>query len=145
MTAAKRTSSPHERLTAMRDVYDLLEEVRLRPGMWVRNGSLRHLDSMLVGYRIALAVHGAEEPFDFWSPGEPSPFSMWLERRMGEQSSLGWSTVIERSAEATGRPALELFFELLDEFRGESSGESCGESRHESRGAFPNEQGPSQS
>ncbi|MFB6844916.1 hypothetical protein ACFCXS_08655 [Streptomyces sp. NPDC056373] len=124
MTEAEKALSAHERLTALRDVYDLLDEVRLRPGMWVRDGSLRHLDSMLVGYRIALAVHGVEEPFDFWSPGGRSPFSRWLERRMGEQTSLGWSTVIERSAEATGRPALELFFELLDEFRDECRGGS---------------------
>ncbi|GAA2272351.1 hypothetical protein GCM10010234_03790 [Streptomyces hawaiiensis] len=127
MTAAEKPLSARERLTAMRDVYDLLEEVRLRPGLWVRDRSLRHLDSMLVGYRIALGVHGADEPFDFWSPGGQSPFSQWLERRMGEQTSLGWSAVIERSAEATGRPALELFFELLDEFRDQSRGECPGE------------------
>jgi hypothetical protein len=126
MTAAEKAPSPHERLTAMRDVYDLLDEVRLRPGMWVRGRSLRHLDSMLVGYRVALAVHGAEEPYDFWSPGGPSPFSLWLERRMGEQTSLGWSTVIERRADATGRPAMELFFELLDEFRDQSRADVTG-------------------
>ncbi|MER7481034.1 hypothetical protein ABTX60_25925 [Streptomyces sp. NPDC126510] len=136
MTATEKARSAHERLTAMRDVYDLLEEVRLRPGMWVRDRSLQHLDSMLAGYRVALAVHGAEEPFDFWSPGGQSPFDLWLERRMGGQTSLGWSTVIERYAEATGRPALELFFELLDEFRDEFLDES--------RGGLPGEQGQSQ-
>ncbi|MEU1005490.1 hypothetical protein [Streptomyces tibetensis] len=135
MAEAEKALSAHERLSAMRDVYDLLDEVRLRPGMWVRDRSLRHLDSMLVGYRIALAVHGGEEPFDFWSPGGQSPFSLWLERRMGEQTSLGWSTVIERSAEAAGRPPMELFFELLDEFRDESRGQS--------RGEFPGERGRS--
>ena len=78
------------------DVYDFLEEVRLRPGMWVRLRSLQHLDSMLTGYRVALGVHDIAEPFDFWTPGAPSRFSEWLCRRQGRDSALGWATEIER-------------------------------------------------
>jgi hypothetical protein len=117
MTEAEMARRAPRQLAEMRDVYDLLEEVRLRPGMWVRDRSLQHLDSMLLGYRMALAVHGSEESFDFWTPGTQSPFDAWLTKRMGEHTSLGWSTVIEREAEAAGRSAMELFFELLDEFR----------------------------
>ncbi|MEV7990692.1 hypothetical protein AB0O67_01915 [Streptomyces sp. NPDC086077] len=119
MTEAEMARRAPKQPAEMRDVYDLLEEVRLRPGMWVRDRSLQHLDSMLFGYRVALAVHGAEESFDFCNPGAQSAFDAWLARRMGEQTSLGWSTVIEREAEASGRSAIELFFELLDEFRAE--------------------------
>ncbi|MFF7866294.1 hypothetical protein ACFZCT_07520 [Streptomyces qaidamensis] len=117
MTEAEMARRTPRQLAEMRDVYDLLEEVRLRPGMWVRGSSLQHLHSMLLGYRVALAVHGAEESFDFWTPGNQSPFDAWLTKRMDEHTSLGWSAVIEREAEATGRSAMELFFELLDEFR----------------------------
>jgi hypothetical protein len=101
-------------LAEFADVYDFLEEVRLRPGMWVRGSSLQHLDSMLSGYRIALGVHNIEEPFDFWNRGS---FSEWLWQRLGRHSSLGWATEIEREAEQADRPAIEMFFELLDEFR----------------------------
>ncbi|XUL89661.1 hypothetical protein ACQ86D_26010 [Streptomyces galilaeus] len=104
-------------LGELADAHDFLEEVRLRPSMWVRHGSLRHLESMLTGYRVALGVHDIAEPFDFWNPGSQGRFSEWLWQRLGRRSALGWAVEIEREAEQGGRPAMELFFELLDEFR----------------------------
>ena len=111
---ARRTPRQLGELT---DVYDFLEEVRLRPGMWIHRSSLQHLDSMLIGYRVALGVHDVAEPFDFWNPGSQSCFSEWLWQRLGRHSSLGWAVEIEHEAEQAGRPATEMFFDLLDEFR----------------------------
>ncbi|MFD8933589.1 hypothetical protein [Streptomyces mirabilis] len=107
-------------MTELKDVYDLLEEVRLRPGMWVRRSSLQHLDSMLTGYWVALEVHGTEEEFDFRHTG---PFSEWLWKRLGMSypSALGWAVEIERAAEVADRPAMEMFFEMLDEFRADAA------------------------
>ena len=87
--------------------------------MFVRGGSLQHLDSMLYGYRLAMDIHGIAEDFPFCTIGAEPAFSRWLCQRNGEESSLGWSTRIEREAEATGAPAIELFFSLLDQFRAE--------------------------
>ncbi|MEV5944777.1 hypothetical protein [Streptomyces sp. NPDC051994] len=101
-----------------RSVNDLLEQVRARPGVWVRRGSLQHLDSMLVGYRTALEVHGVDEELDVMS-GAGGPFAEWLWERLGFSSALGWAVEIERAAETAGRDAMGLFFELLDEFRAE--------------------------
>ncbi|MFJ4340385.1 hypothetical protein [Streptomyces sp. NPDC088915] len=42
----------------------------------------------------------------------------WLDERNGRASALRWSTQIEHEAEATGIPAIELFFTLLDRFPG---------------------------
>ncbi|MFE9096494.1 hypothetical protein [Streptomyces sp. NPDC007264] len=112
---ARRTP---KQLGELADVYDFLEEVRLRPGMWIRRSSLQHLDSMLTGYRVALGVHDIAEPFDFWNPGSQGRFSEWLWQRLGRHSALGWATEIEREAERADRPAMEMFFELLDEYRG---------------------------
>ncbi|WP_252536944.1 hypothetical protein [Streptomyces sp. RO-S4] len=108
-------------LTELSNVHDFLEEVRLRPGMWVHRKSLQHLDSMLVGYRVALGVHGVAEDFDFWNPGTGSPFAEWLCRRLGRHSSLGWAAQIEREAEAAGVPAIELFFSFFDEYRADTN------------------------
>jgi hypothetical protein len=104
-------------LGELTDVYDFLEEVRLRPGMWIHRSSLQHLNSILIGYRVALGIHDIAEPFDFWNPGTQGSFSEWLWQRLGRHSALGWATEIEREAERLGRPAMEMFFELLDEFR----------------------------
>src|SRR5690606_3660298 len=49
----------------LRDVYDLLEQVRARPLMWLRSRSLRELRTLLTGYHLALCVHGAGEDFAF--------------------------------------------------------------------------------
>ncbi|GGU93553.1 hypothetical protein GCM10010260_30730 [Streptomyces filipinensis] len=102
----------------LRDVDEFLDQVRLRPGMWVRRSSLQHLDSMLVGYAVASEIHGSDESFDFWNSG---PFSQWLWKRMNMTypSNLGWAVEIERAAEAAGTPPMEMFFSLLDEFRAE--------------------------
>ncbi|WP_449063722.1 hypothetical protein [Planomonospora algeriensis] len=95
-------------------MYDFLEEIRHRPGMWLRGGSLRDLEAMLIGYRVALDVHGIEERFDFWPSG---PFSEWL-ARYGRSSALGWAAEIERQAEP-GTTPLDSFFVFLDEYRAE--------------------------
>ncbi|MFE2423984.1 hypothetical protein [Streptomyces hokutonensis] len=117
MTEAGGTRHRPRPIEELADVHDFLEEVRLRPGMWVRRSSLQHLNSMLTGYRVALGIHNIAEPFDFWNPGSQGRFSEWLWQRLGRHSSLGWAVEIEREAEQAGRPAMQVFFELLDEFR----------------------------
>jgi hypothetical protein len=94
------------------DAYGFLEQVRPRPGMWVRGGSLRELEGLLCGYGVALMVHGIDEHFAFGSRG---PFSDWLERRFGWSMVFGWAAAIEEHAE--GKPPIERFFRLVDEFR----------------------------
>ncbi|ARF77527.1 hypothetical protein HS99_0008735 [Kitasatospora aureofaciens] len=95
--------------------YDFLEQVRLRPGVWLPGGSLRHLESMLIGYRVALGVHRVEEDFDFWPENS---FKEWLWRHLGRHSPLGWAAEIERETPAGSTPVAE-FFRLLDTFRAE--------------------------
>ncbi|MEU7032662.1 hypothetical protein ABZ958_03115 [Streptomyces sp. NPDC046237] len=115
-TPVRRAPRP---LSELHSAYDLLEEVRLRPGMWIRRSSLQHLDSMLTGYRVALEIHGVDEESDFAHGGA---FSEWLWKRLGMSypSALGWAIEIEREAELGDLPAIELFFALLDEFSAES-------------------------
>jgi hypothetical protein len=96
-----------------RDVYDFLEQIRLRPGMWLSDGSLRHLQAILFGYRVALGVHAIDEPFDFWPEDD---FTQWLREHHGISSSLGWAAEIERRTPTNSKPVDE-FFRLLDDFR----------------------------
>ncbi|MER5477009.1 hypothetical protein ABT026_08495 [Streptomyces sp. NPDC002734] len=119
MPAPDTSGRAPKHASELNDVYDLLDAIRLRPGMWVRGGSLLHLDSMLMGYRIALNPHGVGEDWPFWSPGNPGSFTDWLWRRLGRHSSLGWAAEIEREAQAADQPAMDLFFSLFDEYRAE--------------------------
>lgn len=95
------------------DAYDFLEQIRLRPGMWLPDGSLLHLQSILNGYQAALGVHSIGEPFDFWPDGH---FSQWLRQHHGISSSLGWAAEIERNT-PDGSTPVEEFFRLLGEYR----------------------------
>ncbi|MFB7052677.1 hypothetical protein ACFCXT_05955 [Streptomyces vinaceus] len=101
------------------DVYDFLEQVRLRPGMWLPGLSLRHLEALLSGYRVALGVHAIDEPVDFWPEGR---FTQWLHERRGTSSSVGWAAEIERTTPADSTP-VEEFFRLLDQYRVEQQPE----------------------
>ncbi|MFJ9936980.1 hypothetical protein ACIRSJ_28135 [Streptomyces virginiae] len=95
------------------DVYDFLEQIRLRPGMWLAGGSLRHLEALLTGYRVALGVHAIDEPFDFWPEHR---FTQWLHESRGTSSSLSWVAEIEHTTPVDSTP-VEEFFRLLDGYR----------------------------
>ncbi|MFE5832747.1 hypothetical protein ACFQ8W_21170 [Streptomyces sp. NPDC056508] len=101
-----------------RDVYDFLDQVRLRPGMFVRSGSLLELQSMLYGFRVASAIYGPQPVLDFEHEG---PFTKWLWPRLGRthSSPLGWAIEITKAAQAANRAGIDLFFDLLDEFKAE--------------------------
>ncbi|SMD06686.1 hypothetical protein SAMN05660733_03813 [Lentzea albidocapillata] len=82
--------------------------------MWVRGRQLRELETMLLGYGIALEVHGITESF-LLNPG--GPFSDWLYARFGWGMACGWAHAITENA---GKEApLDLFFRLADEYRTE--------------------------
>nr|WP_223183603.1 MULTISPECIES: hypothetical protein [unclassified Streptomyces] len=97
-----------------------MEQARLRPGMFVRDGSLAELQAMLYGYRIASEIHGPQAVTDFEHQG---PFTEWLWLRLGltSGSPLGWAVEITKAAEASGGSGIDLFFELLSEFEAERS------------------------
>ncbi|MFD0260143.1 hypothetical protein ACFVH7_17920 [Kitasatospora indigofera] len=96
----------------LRNVYDVLEHVRLRPGMFVSNGSLDELALVLSGYGLALQVHGVDEGFDL---GQVGPFAQWLSWTHGWSMVRGWTAAIEENCGDV--PPLEAFFRLLDEWR----------------------------
>ncbi|MFJ2420778.1 barstar family protein [Streptomyces brevispora] len=103
------------------DVYDFLDQIRLRPGIWVPGGSLPHLQSLLTGYRAALGVHRIEEPFAFWPEGD---FNRWLQEQRGIVGSFTWAAEIERNTPVSSTP-VEEFFRLLDAYRSESTQNSA--------------------
>ncbi|TGN78870.1 hypothetical protein E5082_24835 [Streptomyces griseoluteus] len=98
-------------------MYDFLDQIRLRPGTWLRGGSLHDLQTMLIGYQVALGVHSIDDPCDFWRGGA---FGQWLGTRLGGTSPLGWAADIERNM-PDGSTPVEEFFRLLDAYRSEAA------------------------
>ncbi|MGW8885935.1 hypothetical protein [Streptomyces sp. NPDC055749] len=106
----------------LRNAFDLVEQVRLRSGVWVRNGSVEELSTMLFGYSVALQVHGVDEDFVFHPAA--GPFAQWLGWKYGWSMATGWASAIERHL--PDEPPLEAFFRLLDEFRESTAGRPRG-------------------
>ncbi|WP_328962366.1 hypothetical protein [Streptomyces virginiae] len=105
-------------INELRDVYDFLEDVRLRPSMYAFDSSVMHLHSILFGFDLALQMHGnTGTPFD-----DQGAFRDWLRHQInGQYGSLIWGYAIELEAKDRGMPAMDLFFELLDKFRAETA------------------------
>lgn len=97
-------------MTEVRNVFTLLDAVRERPTMFLRNG-LRDLEVLLYGYCSALANHRIDE-------GVPdmSHFLDFMGLRTRWPLSLGWAEAINKRASGTKTP-LDVFFEFVDEYR----------------------------
>ncbi|WP_089918855.1 hypothetical protein [Lentzea albida] len=92
MTASDRSGLVS--LAECADVWSILNQVQLRPSMWIRGRQLRELETILLGYGVALEVHGINESFHL-NPG--GPFSEWLHARFAWGTSCGWAQAITRT------------------------------------------------
>ncbi|AUX43998.1 uncharacterized protein SOCE26_054550 [Sorangium cellulosum] len=102
----------------MASVFDVLDEVRKRPGMYLggdesqRIAQLQNLEQLLHGYSLALRCHGIQEPVaDF-----AREFGAYLWETRGWSASCGPVAAIREAAKSDGE-AWELFWGLADEFR----------------------------
>ncbi len=91
-------------------IFDLLDEVRRRPSMFVRG--IRELEDLVHGYLTALHVHSIDEGV----PDMGRHFATWLQLRTGWSLSAGWAYAI-RTHHREGTDPLDRFFELMDLYR----------------------------
>ncbi|MFB2894122.1 hypothetical protein ACE1CI_14525 [Aerosakkonemataceae cyanobacterium BLCC-F50] len=98
-------------------LYDLLERIKQRPGMYLGKSSITRLRMLLDGYgmaRMELGLPRTEQE------GEFNGFQEWIQQRYNITSSHGWDSIILFYS-ADEREALEKFFELFEKFcNGES-------------------------
>lgn len=97
--------------TEATSVFTWLDTVRARPGMYIGDGALRELETLLYGYYAGLGTHGLIEHV----PEMTNHFSTWLYWQTGWSTSVGWAYAITSHARA--RPPLDLFFEFGDRYR----------------------------
>ena len=94
------------------DLYGMLQDVRKRPDMWVREKSLKELETLTRGYESALVIHRVEEFGTNFFPR----FTSFLQVKGFKWLHLGWALAISRRHRTPER-AFDRFFKLLDEFR----------------------------
>ena len=95
------------------NIFDLLDIVRRRPGLYTGHHSPTHLNSFLNGYLLGTNDNLRKtKHLDFYD------FNDWVAGKLGYSTSTrGWAMMIEEQQEDK-EEGLWLFFELLDEFRG---------------------------
>ena len=95
-------------------VFDLLDRIQEKPGMYLGYPSVQSLFMFLQGYEFGREEGGIELTVDeevFYDKFQP-----WLQRRLGIRSVTSWDKLIMLSChdEKTG---FERFFKLLSEFK----------------------------
>ena len=102
------------------NIYELLDAIRARPGMYLSEASLTLVWVLLMGYQFALQDH--EIPFQEigpWSFG----FHHYVGRRLDQLplNGKGYHLLILQHVGGDEAKALELFWRLLDDFRVEQT------------------------
>jgi hypothetical protein len=93
------------------NLYDLLQYIKQRSGMYLRGVSLIELESRSWAYETASAVHGIDE----FGTTFARRFGDYLEKRFGRGLALGWAAAIQFHPRAKDR-GWKRFFQLVDEF-----------------------------
>jgi hypothetical protein len=97
-------------------IYDMLNAIRKKPGLYIATPSINRLHAFVVGYtaglgRVRFAVRDDEHFHRFHD---------WVAHRLGfGESTSGWCNMIRDKSESEA-DAFHRFFVLLDEFRKES-------------------------
>jgi hypothetical protein len=99
-------------------LYDLLQRIKERPGMYLGRCSITRLSMLLMGYGLArgeLGLPVTEQEKEFGG------FQDWIQERFKITSNHGWDSIILFFS-ADERAALDNFFNLFERFRnGESA------------------------
>ncbi|AFZ23136.1 hypothetical protein Cylst_0809 [Cylindrospermum stagnale PCC 7417] len=109
----------HHSITIVPDeyLYEMLERIKQRPGMFLGNCSITRLRAFLDGYmgsREDLGLPATQQELEF------NQFQEWIQTRFKITSSHGWDSIILFYS-ADERDALNNFFELFDKFRNDQS------------------------
>ncbi len=98
----------------MSNIFELLEKIEQKPGLYIGTASVTALRQFLVGYKFArqeMGILPTEEELDFYQEFQP-----WLQIHFSLQTANSWDTILLfKSVE--GKAAFAYFFRLLREFR----------------------------
>ena len=98
----------------MGGLFEFLERVKEKPGMYIGTTSVTHLRLFLVGYRFARAelnISSSDEEIDFYRNFQP-----WVQKKMRVYTTNSWDKIILIQS-ANEKEAFHAFFVFLDEFR----------------------------
>lgn len=96
------------------NLYTLLQEIKKRPSMFVKNYSLDQVSDICFGYQTALKDNDVNEfGVDF-----TRKFSDFLSEKHGYGTSYGWAHALKTTAYSSEK-SFKTFFKLLAEYKKE--------------------------
>jgi hypothetical protein len=98
----------------MNTLFDLLEKIKTKPGLYLGNASISSLRMFILGYRFArseLSITHTEAESDFYKNFQP-----WLQNRLSIRTVNSWDKIILLTC-IDEKAAFDYFFQLLNEFR----------------------------
>ena len=96
-------------------LYEKLDIVRRRPGMFLGTNSVSKLYIFIAGYRFALPDGSSDLQTEGHLPF--SYFNAYVAKRYNCSGSMGWANILLEVCHGSEEDGLKLFFEVLDEFR----------------------------
>ena len=96
-------------------LYEKLDLVRMRPGMYIGADSVSKLFIFISGFRFALSYHSPKLQSEGHLPF--SYFNRYVAVRYNCSGSMGWANILLKVCNDSEEDGLKLFFEVLDEFR----------------------------
>jgi hypothetical protein len=102
----------------MSSLFDLLEKIQTKPGMYIGSASVTSLRLFLTGYRFSRAelnVPSTEEEINFYRNFQP-----WLQTKLNVHTANSWDKIILIQS-INEQEAWNSFFKLLAEFRHHTS------------------------
>ena len=97
----------------MAGLFEILEKIKAKPGMYLGSPSVSNLFMFLVGYKTArreLGIEPTNKEVEFYQEFQP-----WLQKRMQMITSNSWAAMIQLQC-GNEKEAFEWFFQLLNEF-----------------------------
>jgi hypothetical protein len=98
----------------MTGLYEVLQKIKPRPGMYIGRASVSDLFHFLVGYEFARGELDIE-PTD-WENDFHENFQPWVQKKYHVSTSNSWAKIIMLHC-GSEQEGLNAFYRLLDEFR----------------------------
>lgn len=98
----------------MSGMFEILEKIRTRPGMYIGRASVSDLFMFLVGYKTArreLGIELSESEKDF-----AEHFHDWVQQRFNVRTNNSWAKIILLFTRDE-KDGFDCFYKLLDEFK----------------------------
>ncbi|EIC31602.1 MULTISPECIES: hypothetical protein [Methylomicrobium] len=92
------------------NIFDLLGNIKLRPGLYLGGRSIVKLRNFLDGYYYALLVNGINDDEAFWNK-----FQLFISNKYHIETSQGWDKIILFFSNDE-EDAFEKFFDLFEVF-----------------------------